>query len=128
MPRRICCLLVVLLLGCSRPNPIPAQPADEFGLVLIFRGSTENISSAKTTIQTLKQDGGVTYVINDVSGCGYYPSDPEYDFVGDVLELSYVLRTNVDVARASPCNYTSEFHFDVDPGASKAIFNVRSDQ
>ena len=125
MSKLLCCLLLALVLGCSRANPIPAQPVDEFGLVLVFRGSTEDISSVGSTVQKLEKNGGVTYVINDISGCGHYPSEPKYSFVDDVLELSYVLRTDMEVVPASPCKYTSEFRFDLDPGASKAIFYVR---
>lgn len=127
MPRQLSYLLVVILAGCSRTEPIPAQPHDEFGLELVFIGATEDFSSTDTAVHASRHGNLVTYRINHVSGCGYSPTSPKYSLAGDNLDLSYILHTDMDALPASPCQYTSEFRFSQDPGAKTVVFNVRSE-
>ena len=125
MPRQLRYLLLVVLLGCSRTESIPAQPYDEFGLELAFISATEDFSSTDTVVQTSKHGNSITYRVSHVSGCGYSPASPKYELARDNLALSYVLRTDMDELPASPCQFTSEFRFSQDPGAKMVVFNVR---
>ena len=136
-------LMISLVASCSRTEPAPVQassvptnqvetqaPAlepDEFGLELVLKSSSEDFSSTDTTVESIENGSGVTYSVSHVDGCGYNPEEPEYRLVGDTLELSYVLITNMEALPASPCQYTSEFRFKKNPGGKKATFSVRTE-
>ena len=136
-------LLIPIVASCSRTEPVPAQAApapisqvetqssavepDELGLELVFKSSSEDFSSTETTVKTTENNNGITYTVSHVDGCGYNPEEPQYDVVGNTLELSYVLVTNMEALPASPCRYTSEFRFKKNPGGSKATFSVRTE-
>ena len=102
------------------------QPGDEFGLKFVFTGASEDLgNSSDAAVTPLKRGNSSIYGIRHMSGCGYYPASPRYELVGDTLQLSYILQTDMDALPASPCVYTSEFRFSHDPGADKVVFNVR---